>query len=145
MPSEPSAAMSQFEKTKPISKTEDRKQKTAKSWQKIQPTFSTMVEKPLQIGTILKNKANLPYAKMNVKSFLKRDYDDFAALGQQKNKANSNLSWAQPALSAVEWVEWSQFISYWVLRDAYCEKEFEKWSKYSAFGRKLEAPLLSQG
>ena len=58
--SEVSVAMSQFEKTKPISKTEDRKQKTAKSWQKIQPTFSTMVEKPLQIGTILKNKANLP-------------------------------------------------------------------------------------
>ena len=39
----------------------------------------------------IKNKANLPDAKMNVKSFQERDYDDFAALRQQKNKANFKI------------------------------------------------------
>ena len=39
----------------------------------------------------IKNKANLPDAQMNVRSFQERDYDDFAALRRQKNKANLSL------------------------------------------------------
>jgi len=47
----------------------------------------------------LKNKANLPDAKMNVKSFQERDYDDFAALRQQKNKAKRRPLAGNPKLS----------------------------------------------
>ena len=34
-----------------------------------------------------------------------------------------------------------QFISYWVLRDAYCEKESEKTKPKPAFGRKSEVRI----
>jgi len=54
------------------------------------PTCSTIVENPLQIGPIMQNKPNLPDAQMNVTSFGKRDYDDLAALRLRKNKPNSN-------------------------------------------------------
>jgi len=73
----------------PISKTEDRKQKTAKSWQKIQPTFSTMVENPLQIGTILKNKANLQRVQMSISLYEQKDYEEKSRFWLEKNKANS--------------------------------------------------------
>ena len=38
---------------------------------------------------IMQNKANLPDAQIDVTSFGKRDYDDFAALRLWKNKPNS--------------------------------------------------------
>jgi len=44
------------------------------------------------------------------------------ALGVEK----TSLSLRRCSGQALSAVEWSQFISYWVLRDAYCEKEFEK-------------------
>ena len=91
---------------------------------------------------IWKNKANMQMGEIGAKSYMKGVYEDFHALGRQKNKANSKPIYYRSVFSvrspkdcvqrtASRWEKGdlkkqSQFISYWVLRDAYCEKEFEK-------------------
>jgi len=72
------------------SKTEDRKQNTAKSWQKINPTCSTIVEDPLQIGPFMQNKANFQKSQMNVTSFITKHYENINDWTLGENKPNQS-------------------------------------------------------
>jgi len=45
---------------------------------------STSVENPLQISSFMQNKANLPDDKMNVTTFLTKDYENKITLGLRK-------------------------------------------------------------
>jgi len=55
---------------------------------------------------------------MSLSIYMKGYYEEFHALGRRKNKANS-----KPNKLVLSVVEWTQSISYCVLRDAYCGKE----------------------
>ena len=47
-----------------------------------------MVEKLLQIGTILKNKANLQRVQMSISLYEQKDYEEKSWFWLEKNKAN---------------------------------------------------------
>ncbi|MFQ6036008.1 MAG: hypothetical protein ACE5NM_09215, partial [Sedimentisphaerales bacterium] len=53
-----------------------------------QPTFSTIVENPLQIGLFMQNKANFRKSQMDVKLIKTRDYEKISnrTLGENKPK-----------------------------------------------------------
>jgi len=67
------------------SKTEKRIQMTAKSWQKINPTCSTIVEDPLQIGPFMQNKANVKIGKMSISIAIIKDY------GKNNEQSTTNV------------------------------------------------------
>ncbi len=54
------------------------------------PRTFTTVERPLQIRPFMQNKPNFQKAKMNVNSFITKDYRKNDAFAVQKNKPNSN-------------------------------------------------------
>ena len=53
------------------------------------PTCSTIVENPLQIGLFMQNKPNFQKAKMNVSFLITRDYDNLPVFRAPKNKPNT--------------------------------------------------------
>ena len=95
---------------------------------------------------IWKNKANIRMGGMSASIYMKGDYEEFHALKAAKNKANSKpICWGcgtcpshpqslrlwgcHPAPDGEEkgrFEKTKPIYSYWVLRDAYCEKELEK-------------------
>jgi hypothetical protein len=77
-------AMSQLCKIKPI-----LIQKTAKSWQKIHPTCSTIVENPLQINSFYAKQSQFPKSQMNVNLYNTTDYGNKSNWTLGKNKPNS--------------------------------------------------------
>ena len=61
---------------------------------------------------IWKNKPNFRVGKMSLSVYMKGEYEEYQALKAAKKQ--------------------SQFISYWVLRDAYCERNMKKQSQFKA-------------
>ena len=54
------------------------------------PTCSTIVDNPLQIGLFLQNKPNFPKAQMNLTSLITVDYENIANCKLCENKPNTN-------------------------------------------------------